>query len=431
MKIGSRQIINESKGRLRMKDMQLGEKWVIHVVNGPIARVSQLWPTVEEDSQTHVLKPTWRSAYVKKDEPNLLDKLAALDVQLKRKHAMKTRGLDEKTAAKEHRKSALSKNERFDYAVIRHNTGEPLKVEIMETLWTVHSAIQTIKNAQHPTNPTVLHHGLPYMYLLVLEKTLNQKTKQNAYNVSIMNCVTEGKIPIQYLDETKNPFPQPEQFFTPEELAAIEACTWDLENVDLPISAEEVATKLAEWPIDLSRNEYKKDDTFMFFSSKEDLVAIMSFSQANQIHVTRPSDQDLLKLNAAPMAGSNPVNNVALPPGGAGSGNNAVDASFTVVPDEQPAPIPAATVAPQFTAPAATPVTENPFTVNQPVATAVPPVSPGHAPALAVPSFTPPAAVNTASAVPPVASAQPAAANPGQTAPPANTPPAFKKPNLW
>ena len=330
MKIGTKTIKETGMQRLRVKDLNFGETAVIRVINGPMKRISQMWPCFAEDKTTATLKATWRSVFVDKDESNALTAFAGVDINLKKKHAVSMN-----KDPKEIKKSALSKSDRFDYAVIHKKPGEAMVSKILETNWTVHNAIQTLKTAKYPLDPTnLLHYGLPYMYDLAIVKERDVKTKQPKYTVNTMNVHTEGKIKVDYLDEDKFPYPNPEQFFTAEEIEVINATTWDLETIDMPISAADVLAKLREFPIDLGRKDSKNPSVFMFFNSKDDLNALLTATHAQNIPVAIPNEHELLTLNVGSgqeQVNSQPAltNQTALPQSGA------VEATYEEVPHQE------------------------------------------------------------------------------------------------
>lgn len=433
MKIGSKNIKEGGVKAFRVKDMDMNSSKIIHVVNGPVKRVSHMWPTYAEDRTTGAFKPTWRSAIVNRDETNLLDKLAEIDISLKRKYAV-----SQKKDPKDIKKSTISKSDTYEYAVIVKNPGQPMECVPMECNWTVHKAIQDNKKKTHPQNPQFLLYGLPYMHDMVIQKQTNEKTRQPEYLVSPMNVHTEGKIDCAYIDEDKYPFENPAQFFTQAELDCINGTNWELESLKPVIGAAEVANRLVEFPINLGCRDKKNPTQFIFFNTLEDLHAIMQFAHAQNISITPPSEQELLTIPGYSAAPAGPM--LSGPQTSAPAIPNAVEAQYTVESAVTVAPVaPVAQVAPVFQeAPVqqAAPVQPSPFAPSPFTAPAAPVQNAQPSPFAPSPF----AAQPVAEAVPPTRP-QPTqtAPNPFQPAPmapaapvgPAGAPAAFPKPNMW
>jgi len=331
MRISSPNVTDGGKfqTRRRMKDLPVGSSWSGRIVAGPIHRHFHMWPTRASDPTTNVIKNTWRSVMVNPSETNMLDKLASIDKALKQK-ALVASGGDPKKA-----RSVLEKGDRFDYAVIFRNTGKPPVVEIMEANWTVFDAINQLKNKKDPQKPEYLLYGLPFMYDIIIEKRLKPTTGQPDYAVSIYppTLRTGGLVHSGYLDQDKNPFPNPEQFFSADDLALIQACPFELEDIDKPVPPEKVMDIVREFPIDLNHRLKDNASVFTFFNRIEDLLAIQEYAKTSGTHFYVPNQQDL-----AGMGGQSapPSGHQALPP--ANPGRAAVDAQYSVVPPEQPAP---------------------------------------------------------------------------------------------
>jgi len=430
MKIGSNQVVDAGKfqKRRRMKDLNMNDTWQFRIVNGPMHRHFHMWPTTEMDATTGVMKATWRGVTVERDQANALDKLAEIDKMLKAKHLERV-GADPKTA-----RSMLRKSDRFDYACIFRTQGQAPTVEVMEANWSVHDAINQIKMTKDPTKPDYLMYGLPFMYDCTLLKRHNPKTNRPDYilNVHPATLKTAGLVHVGYLDQAKNPFPNAEQFFSAEDLEVINACPFELEDLDKPISSEKVLEFLQAHPIDLGRREKNNPGIFMFFNRMEDLMALQDFARNSGVNCALPNQQDLAALGA-PMPNQN--QHVALPGAmGAPGQSQAVDAHYTVEnnnpppvppPTFTPPPVPpqaaapAVNQAPTFTPPTFAPPPQpgpavTPFVAaGTPMAEKVPPVRPDQAnnTGSPVPTFTPPP-------VPPVSDSAAGAPGTGSTLPP-------------
>ena len=284
MKIGSQPTpeLRSFQRHLRLKD--LTDRWVIRIVNGPFRRLFHMWPTYDEDKQTGVQKSTWKSVMVDDKTSNLLVKMAEVDKTLKQKWAVLNKQ-DPKTV-----RSNLRKSDRFDYAIIRRNTGKPPAVEIFEANWTVHQAIMAIKEKKDPTSAgqEFLMYGLPYMYDLVIERKVNAKTNRADYEVDVVisSLTTSGKIHMKHLDELHSPYPDKAAFFSAEDLEVINSCAWELEDQDPPVSPEEVAKVLMQYPIDLGARSHDNPNVFMFFNGAEDLKACKTCQRIREFRFT-------------------------------------------------------------------------------------------------------------------------------------------------
>lgn len=298
MQIGSRRVTDDTtfQKRIRVREMKDGEQLVVRIVNGPMHRWFHMWPTLEEDFVAKTLKNTWRSVYVKKDDTTNIEKLAAVDVLMK-KAKIKAAGGDEKQA-----RSLLSKQNRYDYAVIHKGapTGQALMVEIMEANWKVYSNIGALFSMKDPRNPAMLLNGLPYMSDIVITKGTDPKTRRPSYAVSVLGCKVDGKIEMKYLDEVACPYPNQEQFFTTEELEAIKVCPWDLDTVDQPKTPEEVSAMISQFPIDFARREKNDQSKFYLFSSKEELDMLVKIAENEGVQYYFPSKEDVAPALAAP-----------------------------------------------------------------------------------------------------------------------------------
>ena len=374
MKIGSPNVTDGGKfqARRQVKKIPLNDSWTGRIVAGPVKRHWHFWPTRAMDKTTQVEKSTWKSVIVNPNESNILDRLAAVDKALKQK-ALVASGGDPKKA-----KSLLAKGDRFDYAMIIRNTGKPPIVEIVEANWTVFDAINQLKTKKDPNKPDYLLNGLPFMYDVIIERRIKPTTGQPDYSVSIHPATlrTSGMVHSGFLDQDKNPFPNPEQFFSAEDLAAIQACPFELADLDKPMSPEQVIDVVRDYPIDLNHRLKENNSIFTFFNRMEDLLAIQEFSKTSGTHFFVPNETDLLRMGYSNFPPP-PAGQMALP-GAQGTGK-AVDAQFSVVPPHQE------------TAPAFTPAT--PTTPYPQQGPAYPPAGSFPAPAgLAAPIFPPPSA---------------------------------------
>ena len=441
MKIGSNHVPDTGKfqKRKRVKDLNIGERWTFRIVNGPMHRFFHMWPTMASDAVTGVIKPTWRGVTVDENESNVLDKLAEIDRQLKGRH-LKATGGDEKQA-----RSMLKKSDRFDYACIFRTPGKAPEVEVMEANWQVHDKINQLKNMKDPVKPDYLMYGLPFMYDIVLEKRDDPKTHRPNYIVQVhpASLKTSGLVHTGFLDQVKNPFPNPEQFFSAEDLATIQACNFELEDLDKPISADKVLEFIRANPIDLGRREKQNPGIFMFFNNMNDLQAIQDYAKNAGVNCAMPNQQDLSTIGQ----------NQSSAPAALPASTRAVDAQFTVEPPQAPAfaPAPVQTPPPAFNPPPAPQVPPQPVspapafnpppTFNPPPGApvfnpapqpgpAMPPFNPPYTPAAPmaerVPPVRPDAAGTAASAVPtftPAPAPAPAFPPPGAPAPAATFPP--------
>jgi len=291
MQIGSRKVLDDTtfQKRIRVRDMKEGEQLVVRIVNGPAHRWFHMWPTLEEDPVAKTVKNTWRSVYVKKDDTTNIEKLSAVDVLMK-KAKIKAAGGDEKQA-----RSLLSKQNRYDYAVIRRGVqqGQPVIVEIMEANWRVYSSICALFSTKDPRNPNMLLNGLPYMSDILITKSSDPKTHRPAYAVSVLGCKVDGKIELKYLDEVACPYPSQEQFFDTVELEAIKTSPWDLDTIDIPKTPEEVSAMISQFPIDFARREKNDQSKFYLWSTTEELQMLTKIAESEGVQYYLPSKEDL------------------------------------------------------------------------------------------------------------------------------------------
>jgi hypothetical protein len=223
-----------------------------------------------------------------------------------------------------------------------------------------------------PRNPAMLLNGLPYMSDIVITKGTDPKTFRPSYSVSVLGCKVDGKIELKHLDEVACPYPNQEQFFTAEELAAIKNCPWDLDTVDQPKTPEEVSAMISQFPIDFARREKNDQSKFYLFSSKEELDMLVKVAENEGVQYYFPSKED---------------------------------------------------VAPALTAPPAQPPVPAPAPVPPPVQpTMQPPAQPQVQPPIQ-PPVQPPVQPMVAEKVPPVLPSQPSSQNTGQPAYPPSAPP--------
>ena len=291
MQIGSRKVTDDTtfQKRIRVRDMKDGEQLVVRIVNGPSHRWFHMWPTLEEDPVAKTLKNSWRSVYVRKDDTTNIEKLATADKLIKTAK-IKAAGGDEKTA-----RSLLSKQNRYDYAVIRRGApvGQPIIIEVAEANWRVYSSICTLFSEKDPRNPNMLLKGLPYMSDICITKGTDQKTHRPSYAVSVIGCQVEGKIELKYLDEVACPYPSQEQFFTSVELEAIKNSPWDLDTIDVPKTPEEVSAMIGQFPIDFGRREKNDQSKFYLFSTTEELKILTTVADSANVMYYLPSQEDL------------------------------------------------------------------------------------------------------------------------------------------
>jgi len=276
MQVGQKQVPSgfTNQKRMRPSSMKFGETFVFRAVDGPVQRSFHMWPTKIEDKDTGVMKNSWRSVHVNRDETNILDKLSTLDLRLKKNHLEK-RGLDKSKA-----RSTVSKKNRYDYAIIpRGHVEGPREIWVLEANYTIYNAIKEISNSLHPTIPGMLQYGLMYMYDLCIKKTKEEQTGYPKYTVSVLNCTTEGKISSDYLDTQNHPIENPLQFFSPEDADLIENTDWDLSKIDLPVTPEKLSEILTKAPIDFGRTDKNNPNICLFFNDNEDLQTIQEYAK--------------------------------------------------------------------------------------------------------------------------------------------------------
>lgn len=334
MRIGSnRDQSREGVKRIRLREMPLNSSLQARIILGPEIRTKHMFPTMVEDKTSGTLKPSWRAITVNRNEENILDKLAALDIALKQKVAM-SKGMSQADAVKEFKRSTLGKNDIFMYAVFQRAPVSSLEIQILEAPWSVHAALMKMRSDTMPGNANMLCKGLLYMYDVIFTRGLNPKTKQPEYGVTTFQCQTEGKIGAKYLDEAANPFPNVEQFFTQEELDAISRCTWDLATIDPPEAPGKVKELLSKFPLSLAHTEKKNQNKFLLVDNMDSVNAYLTYCNQNGVPVVLPSEQELAQaaLAASQQFGTNrqviggnmalggQTQNAALPPGDAGSG---------------------------------------------------------------------------------------------------------------
>jgi len=309
MQVGQKRVTDERRfqKRYRVRELSPGDQFSFRIVTGPIHRFFHMWPTMVEDDETKVQQATWRSAHVQGDVRTVLDQLANVDKVLKQKH-ISSRGGDPTEAM-----SVLRKQDRYDYAIIPRIQGEDPEVSVLEANWTVYNDIRNLSTQKHPTKQGMLMYGLHYMYDLVLTKGRNVKTKRPSYKVDVLSCQTEGRIPMDHLDDKKFPIENPSQFFSGEDLAMIEAATWEIEEIDKPIENEKLIEYLKDFPIDLGRQDKKNASVFLFFNNQEDLLAIQNYAVSSALPISVPNPATMSNVSTAP---GNPAGApAALPPG--------------------------------------------------------------------------------------------------------------------
>jgi len=269
MEIGQSKIeVSNFRKRTRVKQIPDKGQMVVRIVTGPIQRHFHMWPTQAMDTTTGMTMPTWRSVYVNFKDKTPLDQLAALDKHMKA-NMLKAQGGDEKEA-----RSVLAKQNRFDYVVIERVQGEEPQLSILEANWTVYQGINKLATLPHPTNAGMLHHGLQYMYDIVITKGTNPKTHRPEYTVAALNCATEGKISMDYLDSTNFPMDNPGQYFGAGDLQLIENAEWSLETEDAVVEPKKFGDVLKEFPLDLGRTDKNNKTSYLFFSNQTEYQAL-------------------------------------------------------------------------------------------------------------------------------------------------------------
>lgn len=346
MKIGQNKVNDNYQKRTRVTDMKDGEQFAFRIINGPFTRNFHLYPSIYEDSTTKELKPGWTTIYVKggKDvEENLLDKFAKLDLLLKQNRLKATNAKEDDIKKA---KSMVRKNNRFDYAIIKRVMGEQPTISILEAPWGVFNQIKNLINTKSTKDQSKLAYGLQYMFDFILKRTKNTKTGYPEYTVSvdITSCSKcAEKIDAYYLDTEKNPYPNNEQFFTPEEMDAINSCKFEMEEIDTPKTNEEVAEILKKNPLDIGRRD-KNSQAFYFFNTAMELQALVNTATNIGLNYYVPNSPDIMGL-------PNPTPNApALP-----EATNSVQADYSVV-DDVVQPVPENQTVPSATVPADLPL---------------------------------------------------------------------------
>lgn len=289
MKVGQKRMETGGfKKRIRPTQLGIGESMTVRIVIGPERRYYQMWPTQVEDEGTGVMKNTWRSVSVSKDQETLLDKLGKLDRFLKEKEHKKRKNAG--ATGKERKiRSMLDKQRRDLYAVIpRTVPGSILEpnwnkeVYIMEANWTIANRLSEISNLEDPNNKSVLLNGLIYMYDVMISVSRNAATGERSYSVEPYNCQVHSTVPIKYLDENC-PIEDPLSYFPAEDIELINATTWELEDEDKPKTQEEIVKMLEQFPIDIRRQDKKNPNIYILFDSEENCKQLESFATNNGI----------------------------------------------------------------------------------------------------------------------------------------------------
>ena len=282
----------KSRDRTSVTSLSKGQSVTGRIINGFEVRHIHWWPTFAEDRESGIMKPTWRTSYVDGNIRSPLDVLADVDKALQAMY-MKMAGGNPKDA-----NSLLTKKPVYEFAWISRDPKKEGKVEILEANWSVASAIDTLRTKTHPSQDKLkkLFYGLPYMYDICITKGQNAKTGRPEYTVVPVQCTMEGKIDIKYIDENKYPFPNKEQFFSPEDLNAIQSCQWELNEQDKPISITELIERLKTFPIDLSRRVKNDPGRFIFFRTKEELLALQAVMESEGVQYMVPHPNDLVAI---------------------------------------------------------------------------------------------------------------------------------------
>jgi hypothetical protein len=286
------------------KEMKVGDTLLVRILAGVEYREYFWWPTFAPEKQTKAIKPSWRSASLKKGLTNPIDEMAVLDLKMK-EYLLLEAGQEKGEA-----NSAFSRTRKFLYAaIVRSSQGD--KIRKLDVPWQV---VEGIGNTRKQSlSNGMLVNGLPYMYDIAIYKSEDPNTHRNKYTVQPYQCKTQGMVEAKYLDETRCPYPNKRQFFTAEENAMIDACPWELESLDPPVENVTLRNMLCEFPIDLSRRRKDNPMLFNYFSTRKELDIIVAKLSASGIGPFVPQEADLAGLLPGPAIFQNVLEGKPIP----------------------------------------------------------------------------------------------------------------------
>jgi hypothetical protein len=233
---------------------------VHRILYGPMKISLQYYPVLIEDEDGGMQQ---RMKVIRRDPSRgtPLDVLASLE-----KRVRKQRGESNPS-------SSLDPSTKWLYKVIDRNDPDYPAVKICEYPYTVWKALAEIEKARATKDTSKLRYGLIFMWDSIITKSID-KAKGIRFGTSYAVEVDPenqyaGKVPASYLGATSAQLEEKgvdcSKFFTKEEWAAIETdqeSGMDLEKIGEAESAEDIASKLAEFPIFLGATN--QDGSYRF-----------------------------------------------------------------------------------------------------------------------------------------------------------------------
>jgi len=233
---------------------------VHRILYGPMKISLQYYPVLIEDEDGGMQQ---RMKVIRRDpsQGTPLDVLASLE-----KRVRKERGETNPS-------SSLNPSTKWLYKVIDRSDPDYPAVKICEYPYTVWKGLAEVEKARSTKDTDKLRYGLIFMWDCIITKSVD-KSKGIRFGTSYAVEVDPeneyaGKVPASYLGATSAQLEEKgvdcSKFFTKEEWAAIEADQengMDLEKIGEAESAEDIASKLAEFPIFLGATN--QDGSYRF-----------------------------------------------------------------------------------------------------------------------------------------------------------------------
>lgn len=218
---------------------------VVRVIIGPVA-VRQIWyPTFmkNEDDESFVghrrLQIPPKGSEICKLFNQADKKLAKLNPEMTEKKLEKYRSL-------------WNGGTRYWWLAFDRANAKPV-VEVLEVSWTINEKIEKFTEAisKKKGKTDFLRYGLPFMYDLIITKDIDPKIKNKmhatSYEVDVDHeTIPVGDIPISWLHEGFEG--DLDDYFTEEELKAMDDYKGELEEMTAPLSETEIQDKLTDSP---------------------------------------------------------------------------------------------------------------------------------------------------------------------------------------
>lgn len=277
----------------RARDLKINESVTGRLVDGPVRRLFQWWPTSYTDTRSNQEVKSWRSVSL----PTERNFTSPLDEVAKADKAIKAQLLELSKKDKNLARSIFDRQQLFRYVWIKRTPAGSI-IELLDANWTIVEGIKNLRTTKSSTASGYLKYGLPYMYDISISVQINSKTGRKEYYVTPEDySATKDHIPEVYMDEKDHPIPNRAQFYNAADLELINSCGIVLDQIDPPLNEKQILEYIQKFPIDLDRRQKDNPTIPMIFTQKVEYDTILAMLNR-------------FKLNYLPLSVNN---NLALP----------------------------------------------------------------------------------------------------------------------